>query len=154
MSTNLATKIYVLSLTCQKKSAVEEFKCLSQHHSKRRLGRSIAETQVLCPVLLVGLPGMMVHRFAGEIQGTKSRLLLVCLWPGTNLCPWICGIKPETLSLGFFITASAAPETGRMSPGIWKRAAGLPGQMPHTIYCCKCEHLVSRLTQWWKSEIV
>lgn len=46
MSTNLATKIYVLSLTSQKESAIEEFKHLAQHHSKRRQSPSKAETQV------------------------------------------------------------------------------------------------------------
>lgn len=106
----------------------------------------------LCPLFLMGFSGMTVHSSTAGIQNTKSRLLLVWFWPGTNLCPWMCGIKPETLSLGFFISASAAPEPGRMSPGIWKKAAGLPGPMPHTISYCRCARPMSRLTQWWKSE--
>lgn len=51
----------------------------------------------------------------------KLRLLLRWFWPGTDLCLWICGRKPETLSLGFFITVPAAPETGRKFPGAGRK---------------------------------
>lgn len=85
----------------------------------------------------------------------KLRLLLRWFWPGTDLCLWICGRKPETLSLGFFITVPAAPETGRKFPGAGrKKSRGAAWTNASHNPLLQMWTPMSQLTQWWKSEIV